>query len=154
MRIEDKKYVWWGLLGIGVAAFFYFLSSRNKGTSTNVQVPYLVPQMSNGASPSAGPSLSNQPNIVGSSPNSTVANYSNPYGVATSWAEVPNTYGFLPNLTATGPKDPANNVTIPYILQPQGAISFQNGIGVPGSNYGINWNYGPNPGGGQPYIPA
>jgi hypothetical protein len=70
---EDKKYVWWGLLGIGVAAFFYFLSSKKSGQS--VQVPYLVPsQMTTGASPSADTSLSSQANIIGNSPGSPAPN--------------------------------------------------------------------------------
>ena len=93
MRPEDKKYMWWGLLGIGVAALFYFLSSQQKTKSDTVTVPYLVPQtMSNSASPSAGPSLSTQPNIVGSSPNSTTPNFT------------------MPNLTVYNPAGPYNNV--------------------------------------------
>jgi len=160
VRIEDKKYVWWGLLGIGVAAFFYFLSSRNKSgaTSTNVQVPYLVPTTT-GASPSASDSLSNQPNIIGSSPNSTVPNFSNPYGVAGSYAEVPNTWGFLPNLTQSPTNGPFGSVSYGSFNQPPGVI-WQNGVKPPGANYTVANNvmwpqgYGPNPGNGQPYIPA
>jgi hypothetical protein len=95
VRTEDKKYVWWGLLGIGVAALFYFLSAKQKTKSDTVTVPYLVPQTmqnSNSASPSAGPSLSSQPNIVGSSPNSTVPNFT------------------MPNLMVYNPAGPYNNV--------------------------------------------
>lgn len=74
---EDKKYVWWGLLGIGVAAFFYFLSSKNK--TQTVQVPYLVPQATptDAASPTTGTSVSEQQNIIGSHPNSVIPNHTN-----------------------------------------------------------------------------
>lgn len=111
MRPEDKKYIWWGLLGIGVAALFYFLSASKQSSNANtVTVPYLVPQYqkSTGASPTADTSLSTQPNIIGSSPNSTVPNYSNPYGPATSVGEAPNTWGFMPILTVTNPNQPVN----------------------------------------------
>jgi|SRR5215471_1741595 len=159
MRIEDKKYVWWGLLGIGVAAFFYFLSSRNKNTSTNVQVPYLVPTTT-GASPTADQSLSQQPNIIGSSENSTVPNFSNPYGPATSVGEAPNTYGFMPILSQQPTTGPVGNVSFGSFLQPPDVI-FQNGVKPPGASYQTQpgnftmWpqGYGPNTGNG-PYIPA
>jgi hypothetical protein len=74
---EDKKYVWWGILGIGVAAFFYFLSSKNQ--KQTIQVPYLVPKpiATNGASPTADTTISEQPNIIGSHPNSNIPNGSN-----------------------------------------------------------------------------
>lgn len=99
MNPEDKKYIWWGLLGIGVAALFYFLSMKNNSGQTNtVTVPYLVPQTTTGASPTTDQSLSNQPNIIGSSSNSQVPNFSNPLGSATSVGEAPNTFGFMPNL--------------------------------------------------------
>jgi hypothetical protein len=137
MRVEDKKYVWWGLLGIGVAAFFYFLSSRNKNTTTNVQVPYLVPTTTTGASPTANQSLSQQPNIIGSSSNSTVPNFSNPAGVATSVGEAPNTFGFMPILSAQPVNGPFNNVTSGMFEQTPGAINFQNGISQPGANFGV-----------------
>ena len=113
MRVEDKKYVWWGLLGIGVAALFYFLSSKNQKTKTNtVTVPYLVPStMSNSTSPSADTSLSSQPNIVGNSPNNPFPNGTNPYGVNPNYAEAPNTWGFMPQLPVTNPAPfPQNNV--------------------------------------------
>lgn len=104
--------MWWGLLGIGVAALFYFLSA-SKQSSQNAQtvtVPYLVPQTlnSNGASPSAGPSLSTQPNIIGSSPNSTISNFANPY--TTNPFEAPGTWGYMPQLIATNPNGPTNNI--------------------------------------------
>jgi hypothetical protein len=137
MRIEDKKYVWWGLLGIGVAAFFYFLSSRNKNTSTNVQVPYLVPTTTTGASPTADQSLSQQPNIIGSSNNSTVPNFSNPYGPATSVMEAPNTYGFMPILSQQPTQGPVGSVSFGMFEQTPGAINFQNGMNQPGANYTI-----------------
>jgi len=137
MRIEDKKFIWWGLLGIGVAAFFYFLSQQNKNTSTNVQVPFLVPQTTTGASPTASESLSQQPNIIGSSRNSAVPNFSNPAGVATSWAEVPNTWGFMPVLNQQPSQTPSNQVGTAWFEQTPGAINWQNGIGQPGSNYGV-----------------
>lgn len=72
---EDKKYIWWGLLGIGVAAFFYFLSSKNK--TQTIQIPYLVPQSTppqGTGQPSNTPTISEQPNIIGNHPNNTVAN--------------------------------------------------------------------------------
>lgn len=120
MEIEDKKYVWWGLLGIGVAAFFYFLSSRNnKNTSTNVQVPYLVPATtSNSASPSAGPSLSNQPNIIGSSPNSVIPNGTNPANTF----EAPNVWPTTPVLNVSSIDGPFNNVQYGSWLTPTGMI--------------------------------
>lgn len=69
--IKKDKYVWWGLLGIGVAAFFYFLSSqKGKGAEqSSIAVPYLVPQTSN-----VDNSLSEQSNIVGNHGNSTLPN--------------------------------------------------------------------------------
>jgi|SRR5215469_12689928 len=137
MRIEDKKFIWWGLLGIGVAAFFYFLSQQNKNTSTNVQVPYLVPQSTTGASPTASESLSQQPNIIGSSVNSTVPNFSNPAGVATSVKETPNTWGFMPMLSQQPSIGPSGQVSFGTFQQPPGAINWQNGIGQPGSSYGV-----------------
>lgn len=137
MRIEDKKYMWWGLLGIGVAAFFYFLSSRNKGTSTNVQVPYLVPSTTTGAAPSATTSLGDQNNIVGTSPNSTIPNGQNPAGVATSVGEAPNTYGFMPILSVSGAQGLSGGAIGTSFQQPQGAINFQNGISQPGANFGV-----------------
>lgn len=127
MRPEDKKYVWWGLLGIGVAALFYFLSSQQKsaqGQVNTVTVPYLVPQSTTGASPTADTSLSNQPNIIGSSPNSTIQNFANPLSVATSPMEAPNTWGFMPNLQVTPAAGVANQV------------SFGN-FNVPGTATGI-----------------
>jgi hypothetical protein len=105
MRSEDKKYVWWGLLGIGVAAFFYFLSAKNQKTQANtVTVPYLVPStMSNGSSPSADTSLNSQPNIIGNSPANPFPNGTNPYGVNPNTFEVPGTWNWTPNLTITNP---------------------------------------------------
>lgn len=113
MRSEDKKYVWWGLLGIGVAALFYFLSSskQSSGGANTVNVPYLVPQTTTGASPTADTSLSDQSNIIGSSSNSTIPNFSNPAGVATSVGEAPNTWGFWPNLNVSSPTGPNNSVS-------------------------------------------
>lgn len=124
------KYVWWGLLGIGVAAFFYFLSSQNKsgsGTVSNIQVPYLVP--STGASPSASQSLSTQPNIVGSSNNSTIPNFSNPYMVSANPFEAPNTWGFMPNLQVSQPTGPNNAVGLPF-TSPTNHWFEQNGVSV------------------------
>jgi hypothetical protein len=66
--------------------------------------------MGNGSSPSAGPSLSSQPNIVGSSPNSSVPNYSNPYSSNVNPAESPGQFGWMPNLTVYNPAGPYNNV--------------------------------------------
>lgn len=78
------KYVWWGVLGIGVAAFFWYLTKQQISSqqSTPVQTTYLVPQpltqsQSDIASQSANTTLSEQPNIVGEHPNSTVQNGSN-----------------------------------------------------------------------------
>jgi hypothetical protein len=105
------KYVWWGILGVGVAALFWFLTSKQisqQGANT-VTVPYLVP--TTGASPGAGPSLSNQPNIVGSTPNSTIPNFTNPAGVASNPFEAPNTWGFMPNLPISQPVGPNNNLS-------------------------------------------
>jgi hypothetical protein len=113
MKPEDKKYVWWALLGIGVAALFYFLSASKQSSNANtVTVPYLVPQYqtTTGASPTADTSLSNQSNIIGSSPNSTVSNFSNPYNVASNAFEAPGTWGFMPNLTMTSPAMPQNTI--------------------------------------------
>ena len=112
MRPEDKKYVWWGLLGIGVAALFYFLNVNKSGSNANtVTVPYLVPQtMGNSSSPSSGPSLSDQSNIVGSSPNSTVPNFTNPYSMNVNPAESPGQFGWTPNLMVYNPAGPYNNV--------------------------------------------
>lgn len=125
MRDEDKKYMWWGLLGIGVAALFYFLSSSNKSQNANtVTVPYLVPQSTTGASPTADTSLSNQSNIIGSSPNSTIQNYSNPLSVATSVGEAPNTYGFWPNLMVSPPSGVANQVNYGNFNVPQNGQAF------------------------------
>lgn len=109
---EDKKYVWWGLLGIGVAAFFYFLSStKQQGQQVNtVTVPYLVPQASTGASPTANTSLSNQSNIIGNSPNSNIPNGTNPLG-GPNIEEVPGQYGWLPQLNSAVPTGVQNNVT-------------------------------------------
>jgi len=135
MRIEDKKYVWWGLLGIGVAAFFYFLSTRNKGASaTNVAVPYLVPKTT-GASPTADTSLSDQQNIIGSSSQNQVPNFSNPYAVSANYAEAPGTWGFMPQLIKGPSVAPANSVAWGQFEQPVGAINFQNGLSLPGANY-------------------
>jgi|SRR5215469_11547864 len=136
MRIEDKKYVWWGLLGIGVAAFFYFLSSRQKSTNAGTTiVPYLVPQtLGGGASPTADTSLSNQPNIIGSSSNSQVPNFSNPYSMNVNPFEAPGSWGWMPNLNASAPTGPNNNIQSGYFFQPQGVIQ-QNAVNPPGSNY-------------------
>lgn len=133
MRDEDKKYMWWGLLGIGVAALFYFLSSSNKSQNANtVTVPYLVPQSTTGASPTADTSLSNQPNIIGSSPNSTIQNFANPLSVATSPMEAPNTWGFMPNLQVTPPSGVANQVNYGGFNVPQNGQAF--GPAVPTAN--------------------
>lgn len=128
MNPEDKKYIWWGLLGIGVAALFYFLSaSQNKGQTNTVTVPYLVPQTTNGASPTADTSLSNQPNIIGSSSNSQVPNFSNPFGVATSVGEAPNTWGFMPQLIANAPNGVQNQVHSGVFPTINGAVTSQSG---------------------------
>lgn len=133
MRDEDKKFIWWGLLGIGVAAFFYFLSQRDKNTTTNVAVPYLVPKTT-GASPSADTSLSNQPNIVGASAQNQIPNFSNPYAVSANYSEAPGTWGFMPQLI-TGPSlAPGNSVSFGSFQQPPGVIQ-QNGFAVPGGAY-------------------
>ena len=132
MRIEDKKYIWWGLLGIGVAAFFYFLSQRNakSGGTNTVTVPYLVPQSTTGASPTADTSLSNQPNIIGSSSNSTVPNFSNPYAVSANPTEAPGTWGFMPSLWVKDPQGIQNALS---------SGSFDNGNSIMGSGIpGVN----------------
>jgi hypothetical protein len=139
MKPEDKKYMWWGLLGIGVAALFYFLSqsqnSQNQsGGGQLVNVPYLVPQYSTSASPSANSSLSTQPNIIGSSSNSTIPNYSNPYAVSANPTEAPGTWGFMPALNVSNPTGPNNSVQFGAFNQPPGVIQ-QNGTSTPGSNY-------------------
>jgi hypothetical protein len=112
LKPEDKKYVWWALLGIGVAALFYFLSAKNQSSqnANTVTVPYLVPQTTTGASPTADTSLSTQQNIVGSSPNSTIDNFTNPYAVAANPFEAPGTWGFMPNLQMSGTQLPQNQV--------------------------------------------
>jgi hypothetical protein len=125
MRPEDKKYIWWGLLGIGVAALFYFLSSQKKSQDVQtVTVPYLVPQSTTGASPTASTGLSNQPNIIGSSPNSTIQNFANPLSVATSPMEAPNTWGFMPVLNTTPPTGVANQVAFGGFNVPQNGQPF------------------------------
>lgn len=133
---DDKKYVWWGLLGIGVAAFFYFLSQGNQKQQTNtVTVPYLVPQTSTGASPTADTSLSNQPNIIGNSPNSTIPNGTNPLGGPNPF-ETPGQYGYLPQLTGNIPKGVNNAITF-------GAFTpVWNGAYA--SPFPMNWNGSPN----------
>lgn len=109
VRPEDKKFMWWGLLGIGVAAFFYFLSKNNPATQQQaVQVPYLVPTTM--ASPTASTSLSNQPNIIGTSSNSSVPNFTNPYAVSANAMEAPGTWGFMPNLMVNGTSGPINTL--------------------------------------------
>lgn len=126
MRPEDKKYMWWGLLGIGVAALFYFLSaSKNSSNAQSVTVPYLVPQtMGTGASPTTDTSLSTQPNIIGASNQSAVPNYTNPYGSGANPWESPGGYGFMPNLMVSPPNGPFNNVQ-------SGFFNNQNGATVP-----------------------
>lgn len=118
MRGEDKKYMWWGLLGIGVAALFYFLS-QNKSQAQSATVPYLVEQPlqnanasqnSNVASPSAQTSLSNQPNIVGVSPNSTITNGTAPGVSSANPFENTGSWSLLPNLTVSNPSGPNNAV--------------------------------------------
>ena len=138
---EDKKYVWWGLLGIGVAALFYLLSVKNNSKNQSgggqlVNVPYLVPQYSTSASPTASDSLSTQSNIIGTSSNSTVANYSNPYATSANASEAPGTWGFWPNLINSYPWGPNNNVQYGSFAQPSGAIQ-QNSVGQPGANYNV-----------------
>jgi hypothetical protein len=77
------KYVWWGVLGIGVAAFFWYLTKQQiSSQQTPVQTSYLVPQpltqnQGDVASQSANTSISEQSNIVGTHPNSTQSNGSN-----------------------------------------------------------------------------
>lgn len=137
MRVEDKKYVWWGLLGVGVAALFYFLSVKQKQngvTGTAVTVPYLVPQTTNGASPAADTSLSTQSNIVGSHPNSNLPNYTNMFMTPANPAEYPGMWNYIPQANPVGQ---SNNLNYANVQQPQGAINFQNGINSPGSNYQV-----------------
>lgn len=79
------KYVWWGVLGIGVAAFFWFLTKQQISSSVNgpnggtipVFVPQPLQQTTDPSSPSTGNSVSEQPSIVGSHPNSSVPNGNN-----------------------------------------------------------------------------
>lgn len=139
MRPEDKKYVWWGLLGIGVAVLFYFLSAKNakSGATNTVTVPYLVPQYTTGASPTASTSLSTQPNIIGSSSNSAVPNFSNPYAVSANPTEAPGTWGFMPNLMSSSPVGVGNQISYGGFTQPPGAINFQNGVNPPGASYQV-----------------
>jgi len=61
------KYVWWGLLGIGVAFLLYFMT-KGDIQKQSVKVPYLVP--------SALPPepISEQSNIIGSHPGSVHPN--------------------------------------------------------------------------------
>lgn len=71
------KYLWWGIVGLGVAVLLWYLTSQQIKSST--KIPYLVPQAfpnapSNGASPTANTSIGEQPNIIGDHPNSTVPN--------------------------------------------------------------------------------
>jgi hypothetical protein len=123
MRPEDKKYVWWGLLGIGVAALFYFLNSSKQSSNANtVTVPYLVPQSTTGASPTADTSLSNQPNIIGNSPNSTIPNFSNPFAVAANPSEAPGTWGFMPILTNSNPTNNFGQVHSGWYTTPNGTF--------------------------------
>jgi len=92
--MEDKKYVWWGILGIGVAAFFYFLSKKDGGSQA-IQVPYLVPQQVpsdvNGMAQTGG-SITEQPNIIGNHPNNPVPNATSPSSIPPF---IPNT-GTIP----------------------------------------------------------
>lgn len=113
MRDEDKKYVWWGLLGIGVAALFYFLSSNKQGQAVNTPVLVEQPlgQNTTGASPTASTSLSNQSNIIGNSPNQTIPNGTNPGGiVSANQTEMPGTWNLLPNLNIQSVNQPGNNI--------------------------------------------
>lgn len=112
MKEFKDKYLWWGILGIGVAIFLWYLTSKQISSQTpqqtTLQVPYLVP--TTGASPTASTSLSTQPNIVGSSTNSTIPNGTNPLSSATSVGEAPNTYGFMPQLLTQSTSGPNNSV--------------------------------------------
>lgn len=113
---EDKKYVWWGLLGIGVAAFFYFLSSKSK--TQTIQVPYLVPQNipTDAASPTTGTSVSEQQNIIGSHQNSTVPNHTN--------TDFPS-----------NPFDASNPVLTPSQLAGAQPIASNPNFGIPWATY-------------------
>lgn len=112
--------MWWGLLGIGVAALFYFLSAGKKSSGADtVTVPYLVP--STMASPTASTSLSNQPNIIGNSPNSTIPNFTNPGG---NPFEAPGTWGTMPNLQVGMPVGAKNNTQTGFWTRSGGGWTF------------------------------
>lgn len=105
------KYLWWGLLGIGVAFFLWYLTSKQISEKQQpVNVPYLVPQtLNSGASPTASTTLSEQSNIVGNHPNSDIVNGTNPNNPA-NFAEFPGQFSTMPQLGVQPPVGVSNNV--------------------------------------------
>ena len=114
--LKHDKYIWWGLVGLGVAVFLWYLTSKQIDSKTQTQqvnTPVLVPtplQNTNGASPTASTTLSEQQNIVGSHPNSSISNGTNTGVSSANFAEAPGTWNLMPNMIVTPTGQPTNNV--------------------------------------------
>lgn len=115
--MKHDKYIWWGVVGLGVAVLLWYLTKQqieNKQTpqTAPVTTSYLVPKTldtTNGASPTASTGLSEQNNIIGEHQNSTVANGTNPNNPA-NFAEFPGEFSQMPQLGVMVPQGVTNNV--------------------------------------------